>query len=96
MPDLLPHLDRIDRDLVTGLPVRLYPFTRSGDVADAGADPKIVVINPLVSFGRPSVGGVSTFTIWSRFRAGDSQAHLAKDYGLDLEAIEEALRCEAA
>jgi len=92
IPDLLPQLDRIDRDLVTGLPVKLYPFTRSPDAAD----PKLVVINPLVSFGRPSVGAVSTYTIWSRFRAGDSQAHLAADYGLSPEAIEEAIRCEAA
>jgi uncharacterized protein (DUF433 family) len=96
MPDLLPQLDRIDRDLVTGLPVKLYPFTRSRDAADVTVDPKLVVMNPLISFGRPSVGAVPTYTIWSRFRAGDSQAHLAADYGLSPEAIEEAIRCEAA
>ena len=95
MPDLLPQLDRIDRDLA-GLPVKLYPFTRAIDASRPEPDPKLVVMNPLVSFGRPSVGGVSTYTIWSRFRAGDSQAHLAADYGLALEAIEEAIRCEAA
>jgi len=95
MPDLLPELDRIDRD-VAGLPVKLYPFTRSMDPSRPGADPKIVVVNPLLSFGRPSVGGVPTSAIWSRFRAGDSPADLANDYGLALEAIEEAIRCEAA
>jgi uncharacterized protein (DUF433 family) len=95
MPDLLPQLDRIDRDLA-GLPIRLYPFTRAASGFRPVPDPKLVVMNPLVSFGRPSVGGVPTFTIWSRFRAGDSQTHLAQDYGLELEAIEEAIRCEAA
>ena len=95
MPDLLPQLDRIDRG-PAGLPVKLYPFTRSVDASRQVPDPKLVVMNPLVSFGRPSVGGVSTHTIWSRFRAGDSPAHLAEDYGLGLEAIEEAIRCEAA
>jgi len=95
MPDLLPQLDRIDRD-PAGLPVKLYPFTRSAGASRPAPDPRLVVMNPLVSFGRPSVGGVPTHTIWSRFRAGDSPAHLADDYGLALEAIEEAIRCEAA
>jgi uncharacterized protein (DUF433 family) len=94
MPDLLPQLDRIERD-TSGLPMRLYPFTRP-DTAHSLSDPKIVVMNPRISFGRPSVGGVATFTIWSRFRAGDSPSHLADDYGLSPEAIEEAIRCEAA
>jgi uncharacterized protein (DUF433 family) len=95
MPDLLPQLDRIDRD-PAGLPAKLYPFTRTLDASRLAANPKLVVMNPLVSFGRPSVGGVSTQTIWSRFKAGDSPAHLADDYGLPVEAIEEAIRCEAA
>lgn len=95
MPDLLPQLDRIDRD-PEGLPMKLYPFTRSVDASRPAPDPKLVVMNPLVSFGRPSVGGVPTQNIWSRFRAGDSPAHLAEDYGLAQEAIEEAIRCEAA
>jgi uncharacterized protein (DUF433 family) len=96
MPDLLPQLDRIERDLATGLPVKLYPLTRSRDASRAATDPKLVVMNPLVSFGRPSVGGVATDTIWSRFRAGDAPSHLAEDYGLTVEEIEEAIRCEAA
>jgi uncharacterized protein (DUF433 family) len=95
MPDLLPQLARIDRD-EAGLPAKLFPFTRSVDASRPTPDPKLVVMNPLVSFGRPSVGGVATDTIWSRFRAGDSPNHLAADYGLALEAIEEAIRCEAA
>jgi uncharacterized protein (DUF433 family) len=95
MPDLLPQLDRIERD-PAGLPSKLYPFTRIVDASHSLLDPKIVVMNPRVSFGRPSVGGVATSAIWSRFRAGDSPAHLSEDYGLSPEAIEEAIRCEAA
>jgi uncharacterized protein (DUF433 family) len=95
MPDLLPQLERIERDL-KGLPVKLYPFTRPSDVHGSASDPKIVVMNPRISFGRPSVGGVATSTIWNRFRAGDSPSELSRDYGLPPEAIEEAIRCEAA
>jgi uncharacterized protein (DUF433 family) len=95
MPDLLPQLERIERDPF-GLPAKLYPCTRPAAACNPASDPKIVVMNPRVSFGRPSVGGVATSTIWSRFNAGDSQAHLAADYGLPVEAIEEAIRCEAA
>ncbi len=95
MPDLLPQLDRIERD-PKGLPLKLYPFTRAADSHSSASDPKIVVMNPRISFGRPSVGGVATSTIWNRFRAGDSPGELSRDYGLPPEAIEEAIRCEAA
>jgi hypothetical protein len=73
MPDLLPQLDRIERD-PAGLPSKLYPFTRAVDTSRSLSDPKIVVMNPRISFGRPSVGGVATSAIWSRFRGGDSPA----------------------
>jgi uncharacterized protein (DUF433 family) len=95
IPDLLPQLHRIERD-PSGLPARLFPCTRPAQACNPASDPKIVVMNPRVSFGRPSVGGVATSTIWSRFCAGDSPSHLALDYGLPPEAIEEAIRCEAA
>jgi uncharacterized protein (DUF433 family) len=95
MPDLLPRLERIERD-PQGLPLKLYPFTRALESHSSTADPKIVVMNPRISFGRPSVGGVATSTIWNRFLAGDSPGDLSRDYGLTAEAIEEAIRCEAA
>lgn len=93
---LLVRLTRIDWD-TRGLPIRLYPFTRSieGQPSDI-EQPKLVVMNPRVSFGRPNVAGVPTSVIWSRYRAGDSITHLAEDYGLTAEQIEEAIRCEAA
>lgn len=93
---LLAQLKRIDRD-ECGLPIRLYPFTRPVDADSSRVDqPRVVVMNPRISFGRPAVRGVATSVIWGRYRAGDSIAHLAEDYGLTTEEIEEAIRCEAA
>ena len=55
MPDLLPRLDRIQRD-PKGLPLKLFPFTRATDAVHASTDPKIVVMNPRISFGHPVSG----------------------------------------
>jgi uncharacterized protein (DUF433 family) len=95
VPELLPRLERIERDS-SGIPIQLFPFTQAADATHSANDPKIVVMNPRISFGRPSVAGVATLTIFNRFRAGDSLAHLAMDYGVAPEAIDEAIRCEAA
>ena len=94
---LLAQLQRIERDR-EGLPIRLYPFTRSIDQDSKryASQPRDVMMNPRISFGRPAVGGVATSVIWGRYRAGDSIAHLAKDYSLTTDHIEEAIRCEAA
>ena len=92
---LLVQLTRIEWDKI-GLPIRLYPFTRPAECKRSEDQPKLVVMNPRVSFGRPNVAGVPTSVIWSRYRAGDSTAHLAEDYGLTAEQVEEAIRCEAA
>jgi uncharacterized protein (DUF433 family) len=95
---LAAYLKRIERD-ARGVPMRLYPFTRvsAGDEWLAAA-PRVVVINPLVSFGRPFIvsTGVPTAMIWERYQAGDSVKQLASDYRMDAGAIEEAIRCEAA
>jgi uncharacterized protein (DUF433 family) len=94
------HLHRIDQD-VDGLAVRLYPFVRqSSDVASSAAalshEPKIISLDPRVRFGRPVIAGTSipTAEIAERFRAGDSFAELAEDYGRPEKEIEEAIRCE--
>lgn len=92
------YLKRIERD-GEGLPVKLYPFTRDTE-SDAApkSDPRIVVMNPAVSFGRPVIAGtgIPISSIYERYRAGDSVASLARDFRLDRSAIEEAIRCEAA
>jgi uncharacterized protein (DUF433 family) len=90
--DLLKaHLRRIERD-DKGFPLRLYPFTRAGEIDQ----PKNIVIDPFVSFGKAVIAGtgVSTNIVVQRFTAGESADDLAHDYGCAREKIEEAIRCE--
>ena len=85
------HLKRIDRD-AKGVPIRLYLFTRKRDVDE----PKTVVIDPRVAFGRPVLAhsGIPTAVIAERYKAGESIQELAEDYGREPSEIEEAIRCE--
>lgn len=85
------HLRRIERDPL-GVPIRLYPFTRERK-AD---EPKTIVIDPYISFGRPVLAGtgIATTIIAQRYKAGESIEELAEDYGRSRSEIEEAIRCE--
>lgn len=85
------RLERVEA--VDGQPVRFYPFSRD----PAENSPRLVVLDPLVRFGRPCVAGrgVPTDALFERHQAGDSVAELAADYGLTAEEVEEALRFEA-
>lgn len=88
-------LTRIEFDKASGGPVVLFPFTRE---PHAGAElPKAVVVDPTRSFGRPMLvkACVRTDVIEQRFRAGDSIAEMALDYGVAEAEIEEALRFES-
>jgi uncharacterized protein (DUF433 family) len=90
--ETLKHLlERIELD-EEGLAARLFPFTR----IEEEDDPKVVVIDPRISFGRPVlVGtGVPTAVVAQRYKAGDSIDDLADDYGCDRLLVEEAIRCE--
>jgi uncharacterized protein (DUF433 family) len=92
------YLKRIEWD-AKGLPIKLYPFTRDTQAEAAPAsDPRVVVMNPAISFGRPVITGtgIPVSSIYERYRAGDSVADLARDFHLEISAIEEAIRCEAA
>jgi uncharacterized protein (DUF433 family) len=55
-----------------------------------------VRINPLMRFGRPAVGGVSTEAIAGELDAGASAEEVAADFGLDLEAVRWAHSYELA
>lgn len=90
---LAAHLRRVEHD-ATGLASRLYPFTRKRQ-AD---EPKVIVIDPNVSFGRPTITGtgIATSIIAERYKAGESIAELAQDYGCERGHVEEAVRCELA
>jgi uncharacterized protein (DUF433 family) len=93
------HLHRIGRD-DKGLPVRLFPFVRAQSNASLQTlrdDPKSIVVDPTISFGKPILSGtnISTQTLISRFRAGDSIVDLADDFDLEAQLIEDAIRYEA-
>ena len=87
------HLRRVERD-DEDLPLRLYPFL----TAELGDGPRTVVIDPRVSYGRPTIAGsgVSTAALAQRIDAGEAVADLADDYGIDATAIEEAIVYERA
>jgi uncharacterized protein (DUF433 family) len=86
------YLSRVEKD-ATGA-VRLYPFTRP----TLEHAPKLVAIDPRISFGRPVIAGTSipTAVLHERWKAGDTIGALAEDYNRPLVEIEEALRYEAA
>lgn len=92
------YLQRIEWD-TKGLPIRLYPFTRVSQ-ADPVPDsqPRLVVMNPVISYGRPVIAGtgIPVSSIYERYQAGDSIAELKRDFRLETSAIEEAIRCSAA
>jgi uncharacterized protein (DUF433 family) len=56
----------------------------------------LVRINPLVRFGRPAVGGISTEAIAGELEAGASAEEVAEDFGLGLEAVRWAHSYELA
>jgi len=93
---LADFLTRIDRD-PEGVAARLYPFTRRGrPTAELRTAPRLVVIDPRVSFGRPVLKGtgIQTSVVLNRFLAGDSPEELAEDYGRPRGEIDEAIRWE--
>jgi uncharacterized protein (DUF433 family) len=97
MRDLIGlHLQRVEwgsDDFVT----RFYPFTRSGRAREAeAAQPRVVTMDPRIEFGRPvlKASAAPTAVIADRYKAGESIAALAEDYGEEPLNIEEALRCE--
>ena len=74
------------------LAAKFYPFTRQ----DLSASPRLVLIDPRFSFGRPilATARIPTAMIAERYKAGDSTKQLARDYACPIEEIEEAIRCE--
>ena len=85
------YLRRVEWDEL-GVVARLYPFTRKRLIDE----PRAVVIDPRISFGRPVLAGsgIPTAIIAERYKAGESVDELADDYGRKRLEIEEAIRCE--
>ncbi len=88
---LKSYLHRIERD-TQGLPIRLFPFTRKRQEDE----PRAIVIDPRISFGRPVVigTGIATTIVAERYKAGESIEELSDDYNCEPLKIQEAIRCE--
>ena len=85
------YLKRVERDERL-IPIKLYPeFEGVGEQ-------KPVVINPRVSFGKPTVAGTSIHTsvIVYRIDAGESIEDLMADYDVSNHIIEDVIRYEKA
>jgi uncharacterized protein (DUF433 family) len=82
-------LERIEYDKDT---YKFYPFVRER----SRNEPKLIVINPNVGFGKPVIAGtgISTVVIASRFNARESIPDLAEEYGISTTQVEEAIRWE--
>ncbi len=85
------YLMRVEHD-PSGRAARLYPFIRLSDTEQ----PRNVVINPYVSFGKPVIAGTGlpTRVVAERFKAGDSIHQIAANYGRKGEEIDDAIRYE--
>lgn len=90
---LSTYIHRIDWDNKSGLANQLFPFV----VNESEKEPRAIVLNPRISFGRPVIfgTGISTAVIAGRFNARDSVPDLAEEYGLKEAQIEEAIRWES-
>jgi uncharacterized protein (DUF433 family) len=97
------YLLRVDRDVDLSA-FRIYPFSKEilfSSLKDKPKSilekaPKNISIDPLVAFGRPTIAGtgVATNVIAGRFKAGEKVEHLAKDYDITENQVQEAVEYE--
>ena len=61
-------------------------------------DREVVLVSPLIAFGRPIIGrrGISTEAIAERVNAGEDKSLVMEDYGLREDEFDEALAYESA
>lgn len=85
------YLERVQRNNEL-IPIKLYPSFEG--VKDA----RPIVINPRVSFGRPTIAdtAISTGTIADRIDAGESPESVANDYKIGIDLIMSAVKYEKA
>lgn len=83
---LIPFLQDLDYSEERGLARRWWPLGRHN----------IVVLDPEYGFGYPVIqnSGVRTEIILERFKAGDPEELIAKDFNLDPSDVQRALRFE--
>jgi uncharacterized protein (DUF433 family) len=89
------HLERIERD-THGVACRLFPYKSRAHMLEPQDAPKVVMIDPMISFGRPILkdSGILSSVLAGRYRAGDSLAILARSYGRAESEIKEAVEWE--
>ena len=80
------YLKRIVRD-EQYLPTKIFP------VIDHDLEDRTIVISEGVASGTPTISGtgIRAAVIWNRFKAGDTEADLADDYGIDEKKIKTAI-----
>lgn len=91
---LSAHLNRVEWSAGDRRPRRLYPYSHGG-VLDSG---KLILIDPRVSFGKPTIAGkgVTTAAVVRRVNAGESVEDLVQDYDLSEEQVRAAILYERA
>jgi len=92
------HLARIEHDS-QGQAIKLFPFVRRRDdimIEEIKEEPKFIMVDPRISFGRPVLhgSGIPTAAIADRFQGGESIISIARDYDRKQKEIEGALRYE--
>jgi uncharacterized protein (DUF433 family) len=94
---LNPFLKRVERN-AKGIAERLFPFTSRLHQQNPEQAPRVVVIDPHISFGMPVLvnSRISTAFLMSRKKGGASVPQLARDYGRSEAEIEEAISLEEA
>lgn len=104
-PDLRPSLiePTSGQGVLTGIGERFLarvefepPGSPDGEVARIRPSGRqgIVVIDPLVRFGVPSVHGISTVVLAEKCAAGETIEALADDYGLEVDDVVAAVSYE--
>ncbi len=85
------YLQRVERD-DRHIPIKLYPDF------EGSKNSKPIVINPRVSFGKPTIAGtaIHTGTIVDRVDAGESVEEVADDYEISIDLVLSAVKYEKA
>jgi len=89
------YLKRIERN-PQGAAIALYPYLKRHP--QHVEEPKLVLIDPRISFGKPILVGVGvpTAVVADRHDAGETIKELAEDYGCEASEIEKAIEYERA
>lgn len=91
------YLHRIERD-EKGWPIKLFPVRMNWSGDPTSDPPRVVVIDPAISSGRPVVAGTGVMAeiIIGRFNAGEGSEKIADDYNLRVKQVEEVIRYATA